>query len=57
MLPYYLVASNSKAVFRCCKDKTQKKFKSLAWYTKCSRKINCITQMDRKSRDESNEPN
>ena len=31
--------------------------KSLAWCTKYSQKINCITQMDCKSRDESNEPN
>ena len=31
--------------------------KSLARCIKCSRKINRITQMDCKSRDESNEPN
>ena len=31
--------------------------KSFAWYTKCSRKINRITKMNRKSRDESNESN
>ena len=35
----------------------QKKFKSLKWHTKCSKKINRITQMDCKSRDESNESN
>ena len=35
----------------------QKKFKSLVWYTKYSQKINRITQMDCKLRDESNEHN
>ena len=32
-------------------------YKSLVWCTKYSQKINRITQMDCKSRDESNEPN
>ena len=35
----------------------QKFYKSLVWCTKYSQKINRITQMDCKSRDESNEPN
>ena len=35
----------------------QKFYKSLVWCTKYSQKINYITQMDCKSRDESNEPN
>jgi len=43
----------------CFDSKTQNEIfcKSLAWYTKCSQKINRITPMDCKSRDESNEPN
>ena len=52
-----LAAIVSKAVFRYCKRKTQKFYKSLAWYTKCSQKINHITQMNCRSRDESNESN
>ena len=39
------------------KRKMQIFYKSLVWCTKCSRKINRITQIDCKSRDESNEPN
>ena len=39
------------------KRKMQNFYKSLAWYTKYSQKINRITQMDCKLRDESNEPN
>ena len=43
---------------RLCLDrKTQNFCKSFAWCTKCSKKINCITQIDCKSKDESNEPN
>ena len=45
-----------EALFRF--QKTMQNFcKSLAWCTKCSQKINRITQMDCKSRDESNESN
>ena len=39
------------------KHKIQNFCKSLVWCTECSRKINRITQMDCKSRDESNESN
>ena len=46
-----------KAVFRSKISKFKIFCKSPAWYTKYSRKINRITQMDCKSRDESNEPN
>ena len=39
------------------KAKMHNFYKSLAWCIKCSRKINRITQMGCKSRNESNEPN
>ena len=45
-----------QAVFKSCKRKTQNFCKSLAWCTKYSQKINRITKMDCKSRDESNKP-
>ena len=32
-------------------------YKPFAWYTKCNQKINRITQIDCKSREEFNEPN
>ena len=54
---HFLSESVTKAVFKSCKRKTQKFCKSLAWCTKCSQKINRITKMDCKSRNESNEPN
>ena len=47
----------TQALFRFQNTKCKKIYKSLAWYTKCSQRINHITQMDCKSRDESNEPN
>ena len=55
----YLKRHKNRSQLRPCLLKTQnaKFYKSLSWYTKCSRKINRITQMDCKSRDESNEPN
>ena len=45
------------ATQKILKHKIQNFCKSLPWYTKYSQKINRITQMDCKSRDESNEPN
>ena len=55
-LKYKLLQYVSKALFRS-KTQNVKFCKSLAWCTKYSRKINRITQMDCKSRDESNVPN
>ena len=46
-----------KGTIQIPKYKMQNFYKSLVWCTKCSRKINRITQMDCKSRDESNECN
>ena len=47
-------------LLRSCLDPKRKMHffvNRFAWCTKYSRKINYITQMDCKSRDESNEPN
>ena len=44
-------------LFRSQNAKRNFFYKSFVWCTKYSQKINRITQMDRKSRGESNEPN
>ena len=50
------VFSNNLGLFRSLNAKCKIFCKSLVC-TKCSKKLNRITQMDCKSRDESNEPN
>ena len=52
-----LVAKLNLGFVQIPKHKIQIFCKSLAWCTKYSQKINRITQMDCKSRDESNKPN